>query len=46
MRIVRHRYRWEFIQAIKNRADVQLFHVSEENRDRLPASLIELILRG
>lgn len=36
----------EFIQAVKNRADVELFHVSEENRDRLPASLIELILRG
>ncbi len=36
----------EFIQAIKDRSDVQLFHVSEENRDRLAASLIELILGG
>ncbi len=34
----------EFIQAIKDRSDVQLFHVSEETRDRLAASLIELIL--
>lgn len=36
----------EFIQAIKNRPDVELFHVSEENRDRLAASLIEVIMRG
>jgi nucleoside-triphosphatase len=36
----------EFIQAIKNRPDVRLFHVSEEKRDRLPALLIEMILRG
>jgi nucleoside-triphosphatase THEP1 len=36
----------EFIQAIKKRSDVELLHVSEENRDRLPASLIEWILRG
>jgi nucleoside-triphosphatase len=36
----------EFIQAVKNRADVELFHVSEENRDRLAESLIESILRA
>jgi nucleoside-triphosphatase len=32
-----------FIQSIKRRSDVQLFHVSEENRDHLAASLIELL---
>ncbi len=36
----------EFVQAIKNRPDVELIHVSVENRDRLPASFIEVILRG
>jgi nucleoside-triphosphatase len=36
----------EFIQAVKKRPDVELFHISEENRDRLAASLIEMILRG
>jgi nucleoside-triphosphatase len=35
----------EFIQAVKNRPDVELFLVSEENRDRLADSLIET-LRG
>ncbi len=34
-----------FIRAIKSRTDVELFHVSEENRDRLPASLIDLLLK-
>jgi nucleoside-triphosphatase len=33
-----------FIQRIKSRPDVQLFHVSEENRDSLVASLIEVLL--
>jgi nucleoside-triphosphatase len=36
----------EFIQAVKNRPDVELFHVSEQNRDRLAASLVEIILQG
>ncbi len=36
----------EFIQAIKKRSDVELLHVSEENRDHLAASMIEWILRG
>jgi len=36
----------EFIQAIKKRSDVELLHVSEENRDRLASMLIEVILRG
>jgi len=35
----------EFIRAVKNRPDVEVFHVSEENRDRLPARLIELIMQ-
>jgi nucleoside-triphosphatase THEP1 len=35
----------DFITAIKKRPDVELIHVSEENRDHLPASLIETLLR-
>jgi nucleoside-triphosphatase THEP1 len=34
-----------FVQSIKRRADVQLFHVSDENRDRLVVSLAELLLK-
>jgi len=33
-----------FIQRIKSRPDVQLFQVSEENRDALAASLIDVLL--
>jgi len=33
-----------FIQRIKSRPDVQLFHVSEENRLTLVASLIDVLL--
>jgi nucleoside-triphosphatase len=33
-----------FIQGIKRRADVRLFHVSEENRDNLATLLTELFL--
>ena len=35
-----------FIQAIKSRSDVELFHVSEDNRDRLTDSLIAMLLQG
>ena len=31
------------IEAVKIRPDVELFHVSEENRGRLAASLIEIL---
>jgi nucleoside-triphosphatase THEP1 len=35
-----------FIQQIKSRPDVQLVFVSEQNRDALAASLIDMFLRG
>ena len=35
----------DFITAIKKRPDVELIHVSEENRDHLPDSLIETLVR-
>jgi nucleoside-triphosphatase len=34
----------QFIQQIKSRADVHLFHVSEKNRESLAASLIDVLL--
>jgi nucleoside-triphosphatase THEP1 len=36
----------DFMKAIKKRADVELIHVSEENRDHLAAPLIEALVRG
>jgi nucleoside-triphosphatase len=33
-----------FIHRIKNRPDVQVFHVSEKNRESLAASLIDVVL--
>ncbi len=33
-----------FIQSIKRRWDVQLFHISEQNRDSLAKSFIDLLL--
>jgi nucleoside-triphosphatase len=33
-----------FIHRIKNRPDVQIFHVSEKNRESLAASLIDVLL--